>query len=239
LQARVQDVAAMIAAMAVRAVSLDALGTLVALEPPAPRLVELLRERHGVVVDPPAAQRALRVEMAHYRGHCAGAGDAASLAALRADCAAILTRELGVAIAPAELLPTLLDSLRFSAFPEVPAALERWRAAGLALVVASNWDISLHDVLARTGLRELLDAVATSAEVGASKPDARLFEVALELVGAAPDQAIHVGDSLAADVEGALGAGLHAVWLRRAQEAGEAPPGVAVIGSLDELEPVA
>jgi putative hydrolase of the HAD superfamily len=106
-------------------------------------------------------------------------------------------------------------------------------------VVASNWDISLHEVLERTGLRERLDGVATSAEVGASKPDARLFAAALELAGAAPQETVHVGDSLAEDVEGALGAGLRAVWLRRADGAGEPPPGVAVIRSLDELEPAA
>jgi len=226
----------MIAPMPARAVLLDALGTLVALEPPAPRLVELLRERHALAVDPAAARRALRVEMSHYREHCGRAADAASLAALRGECAAILARELGLAIAPEELLGTLLDSLRFSAFPEAPAALERWRAAGLALVVASNWDISLHDVLAATGLRERLDGVATSAQVGASKPDARLFAAALELAGAAPEEAVHVGDSLTEDVEGALRAGLRAVWLRRADDGGEPPAGVAVIRSLDELE---
>lgn len=233
------DAAAMIAAMPPRAVLLDALGTLVALEPPAPRLVELLRERHDLVVGAADARRALRVEMAHYRDHCAAAHDAASLAALRADCAALLARELDVALAPQELLPTLLDSLRFSAFPEVPATLERWRAAGLALVVASNWDISLHDVLARTGLRELLDGVATSAEVGASKPDAHLFEAALEIAGVEAADAVHVGDHLVEDVAGALRAGLRAVWLRRADEPGEPPAGVAVIGALDELEPAA
>jgi putative hydrolase of the HAD superfamily len=226
--------------MPVRAVLLDALGTLVALEPPAPRLVELLAERHGAIVEPAAAQRALRVEMAHYREQCWRAADAPSLALLRGECTAILARELGgecAAIAPAELERTLLDSLRFSAFPEVPAALERWRAGGLALVVASNWDISLHDVLARTGLRERLDGVVTSAEVGASKPDRRLFDAALTLAGVTAAQAVHVGDSLAQDVAGALGAGLRAVWVRRGEEGGEAPGGVAVIRSLDELEP--
>ena len=43
--------------------------------------------------------------------------------------------------------------------------------AGLRLVVVSNWDVSLHEVLARTGLTPLLDGAVTSAEVGAAKPD--------------------------------------------------------------------
>ena len=81
-------------------------------------------------------------------------------------------------------MPTLLESIRFHAYPEVPGALARLRDEGFALVVASNWDVSLHDVLERTGLDVLLDGVVTSAEVGAAKPDARLFAAALALAGA-------------------------------------------------------
>jgi len=232
----------MIAAMAPRAILLDALGTLLSLEPPAPRLVELLHERHGIDVGVGDAQHALAREMSHYRGECARAIDADSLAALRLECAVILGREFGGAVAElpaADLVPTLLDSLQFAPFPEVPAALERWRAAGSALVVASNWDISLHGVLRETGLRELLDGVATSAEAGSSKPAGGLFAAALALAGAGAGEAVHVGDSLSEDVEGARAAGIEAVWLRRdghgGPAAGEAPSGVRVIATLDSL----
>jgi len=236
--------------MARRVISLDALGTLLELEPPLPRLRELMRECHGIEVSPEDGRRALRAEMTHYRANCVRAGDAAALQRLRLECAAIIAGELGGAageLGAAELLPTLLDSLRFTPYPEVPAALRRWRAGGAVLVVASNWDVSLHEVLRESGLRELLDAVATSAEVGAAKPAAELFAAALALAGAQPAEAIHVGDSLEEDVEGARAAGIGAVWLRRAgrrpdgsaQPDGAAPPGVAVIASLDELEPAA
>jgi putative hydrolase of the HAD superfamily len=228
--------------MVPRAILLDALGTLVALEPPAPRLVALLRERHALEVGLAEAQRALRVEMGHYRRECVRAADPAALAALRLECAAILARELGggaAALRPAELLPTLLESLHFAPYAEVPAALERWRAAGIRRVVASNWDISLHGVLRESGLSELLDAVTTSAEVGASKPSGELFAAALALAGVAAADAVHVGDSFAEDVEGATAAGIAAVWLRREGEAGDGErarsAGVRVIATLDEL----
>jgi putative hydrolase of the HAD superfamily len=233
---------AIIAAMAPRAILLDALGTLVAIEPPAPRLVALVRERHGIEVAITDAAYALRAEMSHYRRQCSRAADEDSLAVLRLECAGILGRELGGAVAElpvADLVPTLLDSLRFAPFPEVPAALERWRAAGAALVVASNWDISLHGVLRETGLRDLLDAVATSAEVGASKPAGELFAAALVLAGVGAAEAIHVGDNFAEDVEGATAAGIEAVWLRREREGSlaERPASntVRVIATLDEL----
>jgi putative hydrolase of the HAD superfamily len=220
-----------------RAILLDALGTLVALEPPAAPLARLVGERHGVEVTPADATRALRAEMAHYRSNCIHAADAASLAALRLECAALVGRELGgtlAALDAAELVPTLLDSIRFHPYPEVPAALARLRGEGFALVVASNWDVSLHDVLERTGLDLLLDGVVTSAEVGAAKPDARLFAAALAVAGVGAAEALHVGDSLEEDFEGALRAGLDAAWLDR-EGVSDVPPGARVIASLDEL----
>jgi putative hydrolase of the HAD superfamily len=224
--------------MPARAILLDALGTLVALEPPAPALTALLRERHGIEVGDDDARRAMRAEMAHYRDQCVRAADASSLEALRLECAAIVARELGGAaleLPPEELVATLLASLRFRAFPEVPGTLERWRASGMRLVVASNWDVSLHDVLATIGLRERLDGVVTSAEVGASKPSRELFEAALRVARTPAADAIHVGDSFAEDVEGARAAGLDAVWLVRDGAGTPAPPAVRVIAALDEL----
>ena len=96
--------------MPLRAILLDALGTLVALEPPAAPLAHLVRERHGVEVTSADATRALRAEMAHYRSNCIRAADAASLEALRLECAALVGRELGGSLAvldAAVLVPTL------------------------------------------------------------------------------------------------------------------------------------
>jgi putative hydrolase of the HAD superfamily len=103
----------------------------------------------------------------------------------------------------------------------------------LRLVVASNWDCSLPGWLEGAGLLPLVDAVVTSAEAGAPKPAAAVFERALALTGAAPAQAVHVGDSLDNDVEGALAAGIRPVFVARAGAA--APPNVAVVASLAEL----
>jgi putative hydrolase of the HAD superfamily len=231
----------MIARMPPRAILLDALGTLVALVPPAPLLAALVHERHGIEVPRDAVLRAMRSEMAHYRAHCISAADRPSLDALRLECAAIVANELGLELDPAALLPTLLESLRFTAFPEVAGTLARWREAGMALVVASNWDVSLHDVLAATGLRERLDGVVTSAETGAAKPSPALFAAALEVAGASPADAVHIGDSVAQDVAGARAAGIAALLLRRdGAPAPDAPPaGVRVIASLDEYDPLA
>lgn len=99
----------------------------------------------------------------------------------------------------------------------------------------SNWDCALPDWLAAAGVLELVDGVVTSAEVGAAKPDARIFRRALELAGVDADQAVHVGDSPDNDVTGARAAGLRAVLVTRD---GEAPPEVEHIRSLCDLPPL-
>ena len=71
------------------------------------------------------------------------------------------------------------------------------------LVIASNWDCSLPEWLGPTGILELVDGVVTSAEVGAAKPDPRVFERALAVAGVEPGDALHVGDKVDNDVEGA------------------------------------
>ena len=127
----------------------------------------------------------------------------------------------------------LLASLRFRAFPDVIAALIAARERGCRLVVVSNWDVSLNEVLARLEVAPLLDGIVTSAGVGARKPAPAIFARALELAGVRPDVTIHVGDSLEEDVAGARGAGIEPILIQR--EAGPPAPGVRTIKTLTEL----
>ncbi|MGH2871266.1 MAG: HAD family hydrolase, partial [Solirubrobacteraceae bacterium] len=97
----------------------------------------------------------------------------------------------------------------------------------------SNWDVSLLEVLELAGLGVLLDAVVSSAAVGAAKPAPAIFGHALALSGARPEHALHVGDSLAEDVAGARACGIEAVLLDRS--GAQRPSGVTTIASLAEL----
>jgi putative hydrolase of the HAD superfamily len=214
-----------------RAILFDALGTLLSFESPAPHLRAALRER-GAEVSLEAAERAISAEIAYYRANLHEGRDPASLADLRARCAAAMAPELPP-IEPAVLLDALLDSLRFFAYDDAVPALTALRDAGIARVVVSNWDWSLHERLAETGLAPLVDGAIASAELGHAKPDRAIFDRALELAGAAPEEALHAGDSPREDVEGALAAGLRAVLVAR--DGGPATAGVPVIRSLAEL----
>ena len=220
----------------IRAVLLDAMGTLLTFKPPAPLLRAELR-RQGVDVSEEAAKAAIRDEIAYYRGHLHEGRDAASLADLRRRAAEAMRPALGV---DGDLTAALLASLRFHAFPDAAPALLELRSRGLRLVVVSNWDHSLHERLAETGLAPLVDAAVASAELGHAKPDRAIFEHALELAGVEAGAALHAGDSQREDVAGALAAGLRAVLVARREQPlvarGERPAAaVPVIGSLAEL----
>jgi len=213
-------------------VLLDALGTLVELERPWPHLVDELAAR-GVVVGEDVARAAMLAEMAYYRAHHDEAVDWATLKDLRRRCAAVVQEQLQTALPLDDVLDALLGAIRFRAYPEVPGVLARLRAGGARLAVVSNWDVSLHDVLERTALRPLVDAVVISAELGVAKPDPAIFRAALDRLGAGPDGALHVGDSLEDDVAGARAAGLDAVLVAR--NGAPAPEGVRAVRSLAEL----
>lgn len=177
------------------------------------------------------ARRAMLAEMSYYRAHHDEARDWDGLKDLRRRCAAVIADELPTALPLDGVLDALLEAIRFRAYPEVPAALARLRAGGARLAVVSNWDVSLHDVLERTGLRPLVDAVVISAVEGVAKPDPAIFAIALERLGVA--RALHVGDSVEHDVAGARAAGLEAVLVTR--DGARAPAGVRAIASLAEL----
>jgi putative hydrolase of the HAD superfamily len=218
-----------------RAITIDALGTLLELLPPAPRLRAGLRERFGLEVSDAEAGRAMRAEIGFYRAHLHLGRDQAGLDGLRRRCAEVLREALAAPQLDLDALrEVLLAAIRFEPFPDTVPALRELRAAGLRLVAASNWDVSLHEQLERTGLRPLLDGAVSSAEVGAAKPDPAILLRALEIAGARPGDAWHVGDDLEADVGAARAAGVRPVLIDR-EGLVEPPAGVLRIASLGEL----
>ena len=110
------------------------------------------------------------------------------------------------------------------AYPEVPEVLAELRARGVIVAVCSNWDWDLDRSLEQAGLTELVDVQVTSARAGARKPHRRIFDHTLEAVGVAPGEALFVGDTWRADVEGPRAAGIPAVHIWRERRAAPPPP---------------
>jgi putative hydrolase of the HAD superfamily len=136
---------------------------------------------------------------------------------------AMMARLLETAGAPAVVIDAAVDWL-WSEQPRrnlwrrpVPGMIELCRdlrRAGVGVGVVSNSEGHLEELVAELGWAGDLPVVADSGVLGVEKPDAAIFRWAADRLGVAPDQMVHVGDSAAADVDGARGAGMRAIWFR-------------------------
>lgn len=120
--------------------------------------------------------------------------------------------------------------------PDAADTLAGLRARGLHVSIVSNIDDDqLAAVWGRLGLGEHVDAITTSEEARSCKPDARIFQLALEKAGGpAPESVVFVGDSPWHDVAGANALGMTSVLIGGAPPEG-APAPRHLIGSLREL----
>jgi putative hydrolase of the HAD superfamily len=115
----------------------------------------------------------------------------------------------------------------------VAEAIEALRRSGIRVAVVSNSDGSVTESLARAGLADLFEFVVDSHEVGVSKPNPLIFEVALERMGLGPSEAWYVGDSVFHDVNGALAASMARAIL--VDPYGLGPDDVVKVRSVTEL----
>jgi putative hydrolase of the HAD superfamily len=117
-----------------------------------------------------------------------------------------------------ELTRVHMDALRSQVravdhHPELLAALR----ARVPLALCSNFS---HSETARRVLREAdlhlhLDVVVISDEAGIRKPRPEIFRAVLDALGTAPEETLHVGDNLSADIAGARGVGMRTAWVTR------------------------
>lgn len=116
-----------------------------------------------------------------------------------------------------------LTSVHMGALYEVCTTPGHHEAVLMALSV--NHRIGLcsnftHAETARAILRDAefeqhLDSIVISEEMGIRKPRPEIFEAVINDLGLAPEEILHVGDNLRADVEGAAAVGMRTVWITR------------------------
>ena len=102
--------------------------------------------------------------------------------------------------------------------PDVIGALKRLRASRWRIAIVTNGPSTQHEKVMRAGLDELVDACCVSHEIGAEKPDGRIFEEALRRCrGSVLDEspAWMVGDAPVPDIRGGREAGLRTLWMHR------------------------
>ncbi len=128
----------------------------------------------------------------------------------------LLFEALGITGDYATAEETFRAYLRTAAVPIVGAAetLSALKGAGYRLYAASNASHKEQgNRLKKAGLLDHIEDVVVSSDVGAAKPSAAFFHVCLARAGVSPDECVMIGDNVFADVGGALGVGMHAVWL--------------------------
>ncbi len=131
-----------------------------------------------------------------------------------------------LALTRSALRERLLDLyLRLSPFPEVPETLARVRAAGLATAILSNGTPAmLAAAVGAAGLNDLFDAVLSVEEVGAFKPDPRVYQLAVDRLGT-PAASIAFVSSNGWDAHAASAFGMQVVWCNRYGQRRERLPG--------------
>lgn len=227
----------------IRAVSFDAAGTLFETSEPVGETYARVARAHGIAAEATAVERAFRAAFASAPPLAfPGASPTARPAHERAWWYAVVRQSLGVRRADAAFdacAAALFDHYAragaWRVFPDVRPTLDAFRTRGIRLVVVSNFDARLAPLLDALGLATAFDHVEPSTVAGAAKPDPRIFHAALETIGVAPDDAMHVGDALVDDIEGARAAGLRAVLIDRRGRRPPCPSGVAVATSLVDV----
>lgn len=213
----------------------------------APLLAAAAREHARVLwYAEPTHEYGRRIGISSWEGlWCRFEGDGAELQALRAFSPSYRREAWRLALADqgvedadlAEELGELFAAerrRRHEAVAGAAAVLEELGADRRLALVTNGAACLQREKLAASGLEGHFDVVVISAEVGVAKPDAAIFEHVLRRMEA--DRAVMVGDSLARDVEGALAAGLGAVWLNRdGDEEAAGRPEVTRISTLAEL----
>lgn len=126
----------------------------------------------------------------------------------------------GLQQTPEELIVEYRRTYPSAFVPAAPVvdALRSLRRAGWRVGVVTNGPPSQREKLIRAGLVELVDAVCISDEIGATKPDSRIFEEAIRQCGSEGIPAgsvVMVGDAPEPDIGGGRGMGFRTIWLHR------------------------
>jgi putative hydrolase of the HAD superfamily len=178
---------------------------------PEPEPLSQALRRFGVSVTPEDLQRG------HYAGVTAfdraGAGDWAAYHRGVVDACGVAEPHGEEAVA---LVRDVMDNAAWKRL--VPGSLEglrRLAETGVRIGIVSNSNGTVEQQLLATAVCQAgpgegveVGVVLDSHVVGIEKPDPRIFHLALERLGVPPEDALHVGDTVSADIDGARAAGV-------------------------------
>jgi putative hydrolase of the HAD superfamily len=206
----------------IRAVLLDAVGTLIALREPMGESYSRVAAAHGVAIASGRLAEAFgRVFATAPPPTFPASAPAEGLVRERAWWHAVAKRTFLAADSTQrfpdfdacfeELWRLFACPDAWLATPGAAESLADLRASGRRTAIVSNFDRRLPGILEGLGLAAGLDACVLAADAGAAKPDPRIFRCALARLRVEPDQAAFVGDDHQRDLDPASALGLHPV----------------------------
>ena len=195
-----------------RAITFDVGGTLIEPWPSVGHVYAQVAAEHGFELSPATINQ---------RFHAAWRGRN-DFKHRREDWARLVEQTFGTLV-PFGATKTFFDTLydRFAeakswrVFDDVWPALHSLTQRHVKLGIISNWDERLRPLLRNLALDQPLAVIVSSHEAGHMKPAPEIFSAAANQLGLAPAEMLHVGDTIAEDVEGAKAAGMQAFWLDR------------------------
>jgi putative hydrolase of the HAD superfamily len=109
-----------------------------------------------------------------------------------------------------------LDYVRglLSPLPYALQVLGQLRERKIKIGLVSNCSVDVPEVWPETLFGPLLDAVIFSCQVGLSKPDPRIYQLAAKELGVKPGDCLYVGDGSSQELSGASAVGMHPVLIR-------------------------
>lgn len=230
----------------IRAVFLDIGDTVMRPNPSWEHVYAIAFEEYGVEVEVEALRAALRRAYHHggfgFEAAFEPSEETSFARTMEIDRAALA--ELRLEPMPESFFRRLSElfmvTSNWHVFADAPPALEALRSRGLVVGAVSNWVWQLPELLHALDLVSHFDLIAASSRIGFEKPHPGIFRWALEQARARPEEAIHVGDHLDADVEGARAVGIQPVLIDRRERfaTGDVPDATPLIRSLAELIPI-
>ena len=122
--------------------------------------------------------------------------------------------------------------------PGAAALLTAVKARARVGIVSNNLLEEQQDKLRHCQLAGYIDVLVVSEEAGVSKPDPLIFEMALDRLGCRRDEVVMVGDSWAADIVGAVAAGIRPIWFNPLGQPRPGPDVGVEVAEIQALEPI-
>lgn len=129
---------------------------------------------------------------------------------------------------------TFLDNM--AVFNRVTEFLEMHTSQGCKFCILT--DLTAHiqfRKIQKLNLSQYIDYLVTSEEVGVEKPDALMFEKALEKLRCSANEALMIGDNWEKDILGATAKGIRSIWINHDKKSRDIPSGVTAVEAFEQI----